>query len=370
MSTTAGHCVSCSGDGATAGAISGAQAGTAVLPRGDGVRASGSGGAGGCGAAEGDSCAAGGALSAAVAGSGAAGGIVFVGAVAGTVVGGTVAGGTVAAGEVTGGTVAGGTVAGGTVARAELWGGAVAGGTVGALLIAGDAVPGGSVLADSEPEFGDAAGGAAGFHSDGVGPAGRSGSWESESANADGGHAGIVCSVGGSGGQISLWVGSGASGCTFGGQVRGAERAGGDVGLGSGSRAASAGAGEVCAQDGAGFCIGTAGLGSVSSSTAAGSSAGGLVCAHDGAVFIGRAGFASPSRVSWRDSVPIGEGGADSTSGLVSVAGSSALVSTVAWAAGASACNGSSGSVSGSKAGVTRGSSGSVWSRGWGAFSC
>jgi len=88
----------------------------------------------------------------------------------------------------------------------------------------------------------------------------------------------MVCSVGGSGGQISLCVGSGASGCAFGGQVRGADRVGGAVGLGSGSPAASAGVGDVCAQEGAGFCIGTAGFGSVwSSAAAAGSSAGGLV---------------------------------------------------------------------------------------------
>ncbi|HVC75808.1 MAG TPA: hypothetical protein VND96_04750 [Candidatus Micrarchaeaceae archaeon] len=247
----------------------------------------------------------------------AAGGTVFVGAVAGSV-----AGGTVAVGEVTGGTVAGGTVAGGTIAAAELAGGAVAGGMVGAVLIAGDAVPGGRVLAASEPEVADAARGAAGFHSDGVGPAGRSGSWESVSPNADAGHAGIVCSVGGSGGQISLWVGSGASGCAFGGQVSGADRAGGDDGLGSGSPAASTGGGEVCAHEGAGFCIGTAGLGSVSSSTATGASSGGLVCAHEGAVFIGRAGFGSPSRVSWRALVPIGDGASDSTPGLVSVVAS------------------------------------------------
>ena len=94
------------------------------------------------------------------------------------------------------------------------------------------------------------------------------------SPKADGGHAGIVCSVGGSGGQISLCVGSGASGCAFGGQVRGADLAGGDVGLGSGSPAVSAAAGDVCAQEGAGFCIGTAGFGCVSSSAAAESFAG------------------------------------------------------------------------------------------------
>jgi hypothetical protein len=214
-----------------------------------------------------------------------AGGTVLVGAVAGfaaggTVAGGTVAGGAVAIGAVTGVTVAGGTAAGGTVAAAGFAAGSVAGGTVGVAPMAGEAVPGGSVLAASEREVGPpgvAVGAAAGFHSEGVGPAGRSGSRESDSPNADGGHAGIVCSVGGSGGQMSLWVGSGASGCAFGGHVRGADRAGGEVGLGSGSPAESVGAGEVCAHEGAGFCIGTAGLGSVSSSAAGASSAGGLV---------------------------------------------------------------------------------------------
>jgi hypothetical protein len=143
------------------------------------------------------------------------------------------AGGTVAADAATpGGAVAGGTVAGGTVA-----GGTVAGGTV----------VGGTVLAAGDPEVPaeDGAGTGAGFHSDGVGPAGRSGSLDSASPNADGGHAGIVCSVGGSAGQISLCVGIAASACTFGGQVRGADRTGGAVGLGSGSPALSAGAGTV-----------------------------------------------------------------------------------------------------------------------------
>jgi hypothetical protein len=230
-----------------------------------------------------------------------AGGIVLVGTVAGVATGGTVAGGTVAVGgAVTGGTVAVGTVAGGTVAAADLAGGTGAGGTVaggtvaapelaagsaaGAIVgvapMAGEAVPGGNVLAASSPEAdpaGVAVAAAAGFHSEGVGPAGRSGSRESDSPNADGGHAGIVCSVGGSGGQMSLWVGRGASGCAFGGHVKGADRAGGEVGLGSGSPAESAGAGEVCAHEGAGFCMGTGGLGSVSSATAGASSAGGLV---------------------------------------------------------------------------------------------
>ena len=130
--------------------------------------------------------------------------LVGAAAVGGTVGGGTVAGGTVAACAVAGGTVAGGTVAGGTVA-----GGTVAGGTV-----AGCAVAGGTVLAAGGWLAADAPRGATGggFHSDGVGPAGRSGSCASVSPNAEGGHAGIVCSVGGSGGQMSLCVGSSAPG--------------------------------------------------------------------------------------------------------------------------------------------------------------
>jgi len=211
-----------------------------------------------------------------------------------------------------GGTVAGGTVAGGTV------------------LVAGEleSAVGDTVLRGAT---------GAGFHSAGVGPAGRSGSWESASPKADGGHAGIVCSVGGSGGQMSLCVGIPASGCAFGGQVRGADRVGAAVGLGSGSPAASAGAGTVWAHEGAGFCMGTADFGFVSSSATGAASAGGLVCAHDGAVFcIGRAGFGSPSRVACRASVPRGAAGSDAGSstptstGLVSAVVSAGSVSVTA----------------------------------------
>ncbi len=94
-----------------------------------------------------------------------------------------------------GGTAAGGTVAGGTVA-----GGAIAGGMV---LAAGEAAvelgPAGEV--DNGASRGAAG---AGAHSAGVGPPGRSGSLPSASPNIDGGQAGIVCSVGGSAGQMSL----------------------------------------------------------------------------------------------------------------------------------------------------------------------
>jgi hypothetical protein len=209
--------------------------------------------------------------------------------------GGTVAGCTVAGWTVARGTVAGGTIAGGTVAA---WG-TEAGGTV---LAAGEAVllAAGGMLGAAVTR-GETAGG---FHSEGVGPAGKSGSWASVSPIIDGGHAGIVCSVGGSGGQMSLCVGSSASGCAFGGQLSGADLSGLAAGVGSGSPDASAGAGTVCAQEGAGFCMGTGAFGSVSSS-ATGSSAGGSVCAHDGVDFcIGRAVLGSASSVAWRASVP------------------------------------------------------------------
>jgi hypothetical protein len=56
----------------------------------------------------------------------------------------------------------------------------------------------------------------------------------------DGGQAGIVCSVGGSGGQISLCLGGSASAWLFGGQVSGADFTGSAGGVGSGSPPASA----------------------------------------------------------------------------------------------------------------------------------
>ena len=157
---------------------------------------------------------------------------------------------------------------------------------------------------------------------------------------------------------MSLWVGIAASACDFGGQVSGADLVGAAVGLGSGSPAAAGGAGTVWAHDGAGFCIGTAALGSVSSSAGGASPAGASASAHDGATFcMGSAVLGFASSVAWRASVPRG-GAAWPSAG-----------SPVADAA-ASACRGSSGSVSGSKAGVTRGSSGSVWSCGCESLSC
>jgi hypothetical protein len=279
-----------------------------------------------------------------------AGGMVFAAAAGETVAGVTVAGGTVAGGTVAvGGTVTGGVVAGGTV------------------FAAGDAVGAGPVpdgLDDAGVPRGETGGGA---HSAGLGPAGRSGRRPSVSPSIDGGHAGIVCSVGGSGGQMSLWVGSSASACTFGGQVSGADLTGSAGGVGSGSPAGSAGAGTVCAQDGAGFCIGTAGFGSVSSSTfasVAGSSADGSDCAHDGFDFcIGSAGLGSVLTVASVASTAPADW--SSSSGWVSTVPSIAPVPSADWgtAGGAVAdgdCKGSSGSVSGSKACVTRGSSGSA----------
>src|SRR4029077_3095189 len=125
---------------------------------------------------------------------------------------------------------------------------------------------------------------------------------------ADGGHAGIVCSVGGWAGWMSLCVGRGASGWSFGGQVSGADRTGSAGGEGSGSPAVSAGAGTVCAHEGAGFCIGTAGFG-VDSSTPACSageaSVDGSVCAQDGAGFcIGSADFGPASVAASGSSAP------------------------------------------------------------------
>jgi hypothetical protein len=156
-----------------------------------------------------------------------AGGIVLVAAGAGEAVAGV---------AVAGGPAAGGTVAGGTVA-----GGSVAGGTV---FAACEASPG--LVLNGEPDAGAALGEAGGLpHSAGVGPPGRSGSLPSASPNIEGGQAGIVCSVGGSAGQMSLCVGISASACAFGGQVRGADLTASAGGVGSGSPAASAGAGTV-----------------------------------------------------------------------------------------------------------------------------
>ena len=132
---------------------------------------------------------------------------------------------------------------------------------------------------------------------------------------------------------MSLCVGSSASAWARGGQVSGVDLTGCAGGVGSGSLVGSAGAGRVCAQDGAGFCMGTADFGWDSSSIGACSSGAGSACAQEGARFcIGRAGLGSASTVASIASVPMAD-----------------------WV-----CSGSSGSVSGSKAGVTKGSSGSM----------
>ena len=166
---------------------------------------------------------------------------VAAGAAEEAVVGVTLAGGATAGGTVAGGTVAGGTVAGETVAGGTVAGGSVAGGTV---FAAGEAAPG--LVLTGEPDAGASLGETGGLpHSAGVGPPGRSGSLPSASPNIDGGHAGIVCSVGGSAGQMSLCVGIAASACVFGGHVRGADLTASAGGVGSGSPGASAGAGTV-----------------------------------------------------------------------------------------------------------------------------
>ena len=106
-------------------------------------------------------------------------------------------------------------VAGGTVAA----GGAVAaGGVVGAGVTEGGATTGGDDAAggtvapavstggeDGPPSPRGATGG--GFQSDGVDSTGRLGNRDSASSIILGGQAGIAGSVGGSGGQMSLWVG-------------------------------------------------------------------------------------------------------------------------------------------------------------------
>jgi hypothetical protein len=153
-------------------------------------------------------------------------------------------------------------------------------------------------------------------------------------------------SVGGSGGQMSLAVGS-LDAATLGGHVGTSGFAGSAGGTGSGSATGSAtastGGGTVCAHDGADFCIGSAGLGSVSSSATA-SAAGGTVSAQDGVGFcIGTAGTGSAVA-----------GGVDAA---ISAIGSAAAGSGWGWDAAVS--SGSSGSVWGSNAGVTSGNSGS-----------
>lgn len=179
------------------------------------------------------------------------------------------------------------------------------------------------------------------------------------SSNAEGGHTGIAGSVGGSGGQISLAVGS-VEAATRGGHVGTTGFAGSAGGTLSGSPTGSAGAGRVCAHVGAVFCIGSAGLGS-GSSTTAGSSSGVAGWAQEGAGFcMGRAGMASVS--------PGGSDAAGPNTGSEverSAGGSDAGSNGGSDAARCSACadatgsNGSSGSVCGSKVAVTSGNSGS-----------
>jgi hypothetical protein len=126
----------------------------------------------------------------------------------------------------------------------------------------------------------------------------------------DGGQAGIVCSVGGSGGHTSVssgiapWAGAtsssggsvgGVCGPPAGGHVRLDAVAGSSVS----ARGSPGGAGTVCAHFGAGFCIGTACFGSVA-------------CA-------GSAGFSVLAQ-SGSDSFCIGSAGSGSASGAVSAA--------------------------------------------------
>lgn len=146
----------------------------------------------------------------------------------------------------------------------------------------------------------------------------------------EGGQAGIVCSVGGSGGQMSV-----AAGMTSGGGAESLiETAGGCVAIPlsprSGVDVSSRGAGTVWAQVGVGFCITTACLGSVPVSGSASGSLGRVsVCAHSGSLVfcIGSAGNGSASEAvlvaDWR--APSSTAGATGTvrahTGVVSCVG-------------------------------------------------
>ena len=168
------------------------------------------------------------------------------------------------------------------------------------------------------------------------------------SSNTDGGHTGIAGSVGGSGGQISLAVGS-LEGATRGGHVGTVGFTGSAGGTSSGSSTGSTCPGTVWAHAGVVFCMGSAGLSSVSSAATA-SPVGGTVSAQEGVGFcIGSAGVGS--------AVPGGVDAAGSTRGLDVAA--SALGVPSPMTSGEPVSSGSSGSVCGSNAGVTSGSSSS-----------
>jgi hypothetical protein len=166
----------------------------------------------------------------------------------------------------------------------------------------------------------------------------------------DGGHAGIVCSVGGSGGHTS--VSSGIAPCSGAASSMGAPvgrsdgltgglcgpPAGGHVrfdvvaGNSVSSSGSPGGAGTVCAHFGAGFCMGTACFGSVVWAGSAGVS----VLAHSGSesFCIGSAGSGSASAaVSTTSCVPLSlTGGATGTvraqTGVVSCVGTAATGSS------------------------------------------
>jgi hypothetical protein len=113
---------------------------------------------------------------------------------------------------------------------------------------------------------------------------------------ADGGHAGIALSVGGSGGQMSVSVGGAVEFSSAGGHVLPAASPATALGVsviaavvdGASDAGGSAGSGTVRAQTGASFGMGTAGLASVVS--------GGSVCVHSGSPFcIGLGASGSPS---------------------------------------------------------------------------
>jgi hypothetical protein len=188
---------------------------------------------------------------------------------------------------------------GGTVASCA--GAEAAAGGAGAGL---EATAGGTVAscAGAELAWGEAVAGAASNESGqlGITLSGMSEGVPGSVMLADGGQAGIAFSVGGSGGQMSVSAGGAVAFSSAGGQVLLAESPATAFGVsvtaavvGADSPAAWSRAwGTVCAQAGAGFCIGAAVLGSV---VPVGST-GGSVCVQAGSPFcIGLAGSGSPS---------------------------------------------------------------------------
>ncbi|MGH7763405.1 MAG: hypothetical protein ACREOM_03180 [Candidatus Dormibacteraceae bacterium] len=227
----------------------------------------------------------------------------------------------VAAGIGPGGTVAGGTVAGGTVAGGTVAGSAAAAAACGGAVTGLDVVEEDRMAAGCgwiEPAAGEAVAGEASNES---GQLGITASGMSEGVPccvifADGGQAGMACSVGGSGGQMSVSAGGAVSFSSAGGHVLLAESPATALGVSvkaavvagtAPALASSAAVGTVWAQTGAGFCMGTAVLGPVVGAAlpAASGSAPASPCVQAGSPFcIGLAGKASPSPAVLMASAP------------------------------------------------------------------